>query len=153
MVEISDIITYTKYKLMYLSLFKLSDKFFERNFPNINNSIEIEPESDIESDEDVNQIDIDSLDISSDRILLSIEYVYIVYKNKVKNITNKIKILLNINKTLLTSHVRNIISMNNNPIMFIKYKKNDEYFHKAINFSDDKDILTNKKLMFGKIIT
>lgn len=65
MVELKDIIAYTKYKIMYISLFKLSDRFFGRNIPFINNPIEIEPDSDIEEDD----ININDINIISNQIL------------------------------------------------------------------------------------
>lgn len=151
MVELKDIIAYTKYKIMYISLFKLSDRFFGRNIPFINNPIEIEPDSDSDIEED--DININDINIISNQILLKIEFVHIVYSNKIKNITNKVKILLNLNKTLLISHIKNIISLKNNPIMFIKYKKNNEFTYKIINILDETDVISNKKLLFGKIIT
>ena len=151
MVELKDIIAYTKYKIMYISLFKLSDRFFGRNIPFINNPIEIEPDSDSDIEED--DININDINIISNQILLKIEFVHIVYSNKIKNITNKVKILLNLNKTLLISHIKNIISLKNNPIMFIKYKKNNEFTYKIINILDETDVISNKRLLFGKIIT
>ena len=151
MVELKDIIAYTKYKIMYISLFKLSDRVWGRNIPFIDNPIEIEPDSDSDIEED--DININDINIISNQILLKIEFVHIVYSNKIKNIINKVKILLNLNRTLLISHIKNIISLKNNPIMFIKYKKNNEFTYKIINILDETDVISNKKLLFGKIIT
>lgn len=143
MVGLCDIAAYAKFKLMYLSLFKLPDKIFETCNSN-NDTVDIDPDSD---DED------DGENIVDKKIQISIEICYIVYKKEIINVTNKLKLLLKTNKTLAIRHIEEIILLENNPILYIKYKRDENYVYKCININEKKDLFLNKKLMFGQIIT